>query len=343
MAEATPKWIDGLSYTGLSLRRGDLLIGMHDGTTLGVRAGVRPGGNGLNVTLAGSTITVATGVAMVQYQSGQGIYRAALAPSTNLTLQAAHATLSRIDLVYLRVWDNNVDASGLNQADAVYLAGTAASSPVAPTPAGTQIYIPLATITVPPSGGGSPTVSTAVMPFTVAPGGILPSSTAPSTPYIGQAYHNGTDLLIWNGSGWDTYFKTPGAWQAYSVAWTASTTNPAIGNGTMTGRYALTGKTCHVSIKIVPGSTTTFGSGTYTFNVPFASSNDTVEYGGFARLSSGGNVYIGQSAIGANVNTFNATFPQSGSPALGANMSPTAPTTFASGNLLRLQLTYQIA
>lgn len=217
MAEATPKWIDGLSYTGLSLRRGDILTGMHDGSALGVRAGVRPGGSGLNVTLAGSTITVAAGVAAVQYQSGQGLYRACLASSTNLTLTAAHATLSRIDLVYLRVWDSSVDASGLNQADAVYLAGTAASSPVAPTPAGTQIYIPLATISVPPSGGGSATVSTSVLPFTVAPGGILPSATAPTNPYTGQYYDNGTDLLRWNGSGWDTFQKVT------SVGWTTPT------------------------------------------------------------------------------------------------------------------------
>lgn len=202
MADALPKWIDGLSYTGLSLRRGDLLTGMHDGTAAGARAGVRPGGGGLGVTLAGTTITVAAGVAFLQYQSGQGLYRACLASSTNLTLTSPHATLSRIDLVYLRVWDNAVDASGLAQADVVYLTGTAASSPVAPTPAGTQIYIPLATITVPPSGGGSASVSTAVMPYTVAPGGILPSSSAPPSPYVGQYYDDGSSLRRWTGSAW---------------------------------------------------------------------------------------------------------------------------------------------
>lgn len=207
MPDALPKWIDGLSYDGLSLRRGDILSGMHDGTALGVRAGVRPGGSGLNVTLAGTTITVAAGVALVQYQSGQGAYRVCLASATNATLTAAHATLSRIDLVYLRVWDTLVDASGQKMADVVYLAGTPASSPVPPTPSGTQIYIPLAQITVPPSGSGSATVSTAVTAYTVAPGGILPAATAPATPYVGQYWDNGTDLMRWNGSAWDTYQK----------------------------------------------------------------------------------------------------------------------------------------
>lgn len=231
MADALPKFIDGLSYDGLSMRRGDILTGMHDGTALGVRAGVRPGGSGLNVTLAGTTITVAPGVAFVQYQSGQGVYRACLASSTNLTLSAAHATLSRIDLVYLRVWDTLVDASGQKLADVVYLAGTAASSPVAPVPSGTQIYIPLATITVPPSGGGSASVSTAVTPYTVAPGGILPAATAPATPYTGQYWDNGTDLMRWNGSSWDTYQKVT------TVAWTTPTlgTGYTTGNGTTNG------------------------------------------------------------------------------------------------------------
>lgn len=214
MADSLPKFIDGLSYDGLNLRRGDIPMGMHDGSALGVRAGVRPGGSGLNVTLAGTTITVAAGVALVQYQAGQGPYRVCLPASTNATLTSPHATLSRIDLVYLRVWDTLVDASGQKVADVVYLAGTAASSPVAPIPAGTQIYIPLATISVPPSGGGSASVSTSVMQYTVAPGGILPSASAPSTPYVGQYYDNGTDLQRWNGSSWDTYQKV------VSTAWT---------------------------------------------------------------------------------------------------------------------------
>jgi hypothetical protein len=39
----------------------------------------------------------------------------------------------------------------------------------------------------------------------------------------------------------------------------------------------------------------------------------------------------------------NATFPASATPATAANMSPTAPATLASGHILRLSLTYQIA
>lgn len=285
-ADALPKWIDGLSYTGLSLRRGDLAGVMHDGNALGARAGVRPGGSGLNVTLAGSTITIAAGVAFVQYQSGQGVYRAVLPSASTATLTAAHATLPRIDLVYLRVWDNSVDAGGLNTADAVYLAGTAAASPVAPTPAGTQIYIPLATISVPASGGGSASVSTTVRPFTVAPGGILPSATAPATPYTGQYYDDGTNLLRYNGSSWDTYQKTPGAWTSWTPTWSTQTGLhlPSYGNAVIDCRYSKTGRTVLYYLHIVFGTTTNFGSGAvssdnWTFSLPAAAATSGVSIG----------------------------------------------------------------
>ncbi|MET7649303.1 hypothetical protein ABZS83_37975 [Streptomyces sp. NPDC005426] len=207
MVATDPTWINGVALDGQELRRVDQLLVMHNGTAMGGRAGVVPGGNGLGVSISGTTITVGAGTAWV-HQTGQGMYRVALASGATATLTAAHATLARIDLVYLRVWDNTVDASGLNKADAVYLAGTASSTPVAPTPAGTQIYIPLATISVPASGGGSPSVSTTVRPYTVAPGGILPmQSTAPASPYVGQFYDSGTDLFRWNGSAWEAYQK----------------------------------------------------------------------------------------------------------------------------------------
>lgn len=212
-----PWAIDSLTFSGIEARNSDAMLVMTDGTALGSRSGVRPGDPGLTVTLAGSTINCSAGVAAVAY-AGQGIYRCAFPSSVSPgTLTAAHATLDRIDLVYLRVWDTSVDASGLNKGDIVYLAGTPSSTPAAPVPSGTQIYMQLATITVPHSGGGSPSVSTSVRPYTAAPGGILVSSTAPSTPYTGQYYDNGTNLLRYNGSSWDTYQKV------ITTSWTQPT------------------------------------------------------------------------------------------------------------------------
>ncbi|MFJ2174323.1 hypothetical protein ACIOHE_15595 [Streptomyces sp. NPDC087851] len=199
MVAVEPLWINGVAVDGLRLRRFHTLLSMTNGSPLGARQGVIPGTNGLNVTLSGSTLSVGSGSAWV-YQAGQGLYGVTLGSAT-ATLDPAHATLARIDLLYLRVWDNSVDGSGLNTADVVYLAGTASATPVVPTPAGTQIYLRIATISVPASGGGSPSVSQSVRPWTVAPGGILPDATATGY-YAGQYRDNGTGLERYTGSTW---------------------------------------------------------------------------------------------------------------------------------------------
>lgn len=195
----TPMFQNTLSYSGQNLRDALRVVTMATGATFGARGGVRPGDPGLTTTLSGSTINVSPGTAML---TDHGVYIGVLTSTWSGTLTAAHATLDRIDLVYLRIWDTDYDATGLRKTDVVYLAGTASSTPVAPTPGGTEIALSLATITVPHSGAGSPSVSTSVRPVTVAPGGILPTSTAPGTPYVGQYYDSGSGLLRWNGSAW---------------------------------------------------------------------------------------------------------------------------------------------
>ena len=60
------------------------------------------------------------------------------------------------------------------------------------------------------------------------------------------------------------------AWatSTYTPTWTAATTNPAIGNGTLTGYWQQINKTIIGRIKMVAGSTTTFGTGTWYFALP---------------------------------------------------------------------------
>lgn len=198
-----PGPLDGLTYSAAEWRRMDVLDFQANGSAGGAVGGIRPGDPGLAVSLSGTTITVTAGVA-VCYHSGVGTYRASFPSSTTLTLTAANATNPRVDLVYLRVWDNAVDGTGLFKADIVYLAGTPAVSPVAPSPGATEIYTALATISVPKSGGGSPSVSSAARTITVAPGGIAPSSSATGT-YAGQYRDTGVPagtLQRFNGTSW---------------------------------------------------------------------------------------------------------------------------------------------
>lgn len=59
-----------------------------------------------------------------------------------------------------------------------------------------------------------------------------------------------------------------GVWQDYSPSWVASTTNPSVGNGQLIGRWMRVGNTVDFMIRIVWGSTTTSGDGSYDFGMP---------------------------------------------------------------------------
>jgi hypothetical protein len=58
----------------------------------------------------------------------------------------------------------------------------------------------------------------------------------------------------------------------YAVTWTASAGAPAIGNGTLTGKYTQANKWVDFQIELVVGTTTTFGTAgaTWRFTAPVA-------------------------------------------------------------------------
>ncbi|WP_405941632.1 hypothetical protein [Streptomyces sp. NBC_00207] len=275
MVATDPLWLPTLSYDEGELRKMDVPFVMADGTAGGARAGIRPGDIGLAVSLAGTTVNVTAGSASL-YRSGQGVYRAQLAATSPGTLSAAHATFTRIDLVYLRVWDTAVDSTGLRKADTVYLAGTPSGSPVAPTPGATEIYIPLATITVPSTGGGgtgAATVSSTVRQVTVAPGGILPVTSAADIAvtgkYVGQARYNTVrgQQEFWNGSAW----AAPGDWTAYTPTWAGGIT--AMGSSVSTGRWSRVGNTYDVTAQLTWGTGSTMSSTAITVTLPAAATS----------------------------------------------------------------------
>jgi hypothetical protein len=70
--------------------------------------------------------------------------------------------------------------------------------------------------------------------------------------------------------GLKSYGRTvpEGEGQDYTPVWTAVTTNPVLGNGTIAGRYSVTGTTVIAAISIVMGSTTTFGTGQWILSIP---------------------------------------------------------------------------
>lgn len=59
-----------------------------------------------------------------------------------------------------------------------------------------------------------------------------------------------------------------GEWTNFTPTWTASSSNPSIGDGLIEGRYKMVGKTVHVWMMMTAGSTTTFGTGEYKVSLP---------------------------------------------------------------------------
>lgn len=57
-------------------------------------------------------------------------------------------------------------------------------------------------------------------------------------------------------------------WNTYTPSWTASVTNPTIGNGAIAGTYLRNGKYGRGNFSIDIGSTTNVGSGTYSVTLP---------------------------------------------------------------------------
>lgn len=149
------------------------LYGGGSGIPLKAVSGFRVGtGNVLTATSTTWTLTPCSAVISPAAATAQGSYRWASDSNVTGSVTAADATYARKDIVYIQVNDSSSgDGSGALTAPVSYLAGTPSASPVAPSLPARSFLV--GTITVPQSGGGSPTVVLNTARF-VAAGGIQP-------------------------------------------------------------------------------------------------------------------------------------------------------------------------
>ena len=134
-------------------------------------------------------------------------------------------------------------------------------------------------------------------------------------------------------------FKAIGdPWTAWTPTWTATTTNPVIGNGSLTGGYILAGKLCHFWAQITMGSTTTYGTGSWLLDMPTAPRNSRWAFQGTARDTSASATYpfVGEQSGGIVLRALPTT---AGNPL--TSMSSTVPFTWATGDGLFLSGTYE--
>lgn len=131
-----------------------------------------------------------------------------------------------------------------------------------------------------------------------------------------------------------------GVWTAYTPAWTAATTNPSIGDGSIIGRYTQIGKTVVCNITLTIGSTTNCGSGNWKIGLPKTSKNSNVAYNGiWVALDSGANFYDGVTVLYPDINFIN-TFIRTGN---FSGLSASSPHSWGQGDQLYLAITYEAA
>ncbi|AGP56193.1 hypothetical protein [Streptomyces rapamycinicus] len=164
-------------------------------------------------------------------------------------------------------------------------------------------------------------------------------SFAPRTWNAGETV---TDTML-NEEIRDQFNEIFAAWTSYTPTWTAATTNPSLGNGTLIGRYLKVGRTCTAHINLVTGSTTTYGSGNYAWALPFTSANAGCTYIGHAHLLSGSTRWMGQFVISPNSTTASPFFPANSTTTTAAFMQQGAPVTLASGHQVRITVQYETA
>lgn len=131
--------------------------------------------------------------------------------------------------------------------------------------------------------------------------------------------------------------------ETFTPTWTSSGTQPAIGNGTLTGRYFRINKLVFVQVLVTMGSTTTYGTGEYRFATPLTARAGLYGYmsNGIARVydSSANATFYGQSTFQAGrtgdvVGLITATT---------AYIGQTTPMTFAANDEIQLIYWYEAA
>jgi hypothetical protein len=135
-----------------------------------------------------------------------------------------------------------------------------------------------------------------------------------------------------------------GTWIDYTPTWTGGLTNPVVGNGVILGRYSRVNQLVTAQIWVVPGSTTTFGTGTYQFGLPVTAA---ATLGSTAALGSGfildvslGNATTVTPAVqSSSTSVFSLRYTGASNGAV----THAAPFTFANGDFITATIQYRAA
>lgn len=128
------------------------------------------------------------------------------------------------------------------------------------------------------------------------------------------------------------------SWTTYTPAWAASAGSVSLGNGTLTGRHKTVGKTVHLQVAWLAGSTTTYGTAGafWTFGLPSGHVAAATAQGACTMLDVGVLEYGGICRILAGASVVELFRPVS------ARVLNNSPFTPGNGDSLSFSLTYEI-
>lgn len=172
-------------------------------------------------------------------------------------------------------------------------------------------------------------------------------SSSYSAPNTTVTITGGSDYTLVSAAITNNYYSyatTPAGfpdWFAYTVAWTGAGGNPAIVDGTLTGRFTMRGKTVLAVINVMMGASTTYGSGNWSFSLPIKAAA-FVSMGLADLRDAGTNNYARLIRLGANATAI-TEFIQLDNASNVNNISSTVPWTWAANDTLRMQIEYEAA
>lgn len=116
---------------------------------------------------------------------------------------------------------------------------------------------------------------------------------------------------------------------SYTPTWGSTGTAPVLGNGTVNGNYVKIGKLVFLTISLSIGSTSTMGTGVWSFTLPGTAAAVTGVFSGFATDSGGARNYM-------TIGYFSDSTHLSGYAEGGNFIGPTQPFTWATNDSLQL-------
>jgi hypothetical protein len=174
--------------------------------------------------------------------------------------------------------------------------------------------------------------------YAVGAKGDLLAGTAADTVAALAVGANNTVLTV--DSSTSTGLKYSADWTSYTPSWIASGTAPSLGNGTLQGTYLQVGKIVYVIISFKAGSTTTFGTGVWSFSLPFFMKTLGAGAMGFPAGGYAEDFAVAGYSLQSGVTGGNTIFTQT---TAGADISPTVPFTWATNDFFNIYLTMAVA